>query len=458
MILCTLVDGYIYDSNRLIFYNENLDPSDIEKIDKYINENSDSEKLKNKIEAHNADSVDVNLIGLSRVGICLTNGCNLRCNYCGDNASDENTASLELDDILFFVTDVMKRWKIRKLTTKKEDPLDIYFTGGGEPSYKWELFEQTVLMVKRKCDENHIPLSLGITTNGMLTEYQRDFIAEHFNKIMLSFDGLPKIQNKNRHSKLYPDTSSVAEHTIESLVRKKVQFTIRTTIWQDDFCYMKNMAEYIFDKFGESSFEWSILPVIPMGRALKRVRRDHEILKEGNFLEYYLDTLEYVKNTYGSRNISTPIFPNSLTSIYCGALAYNCSCPWLLPNKTIVTCLEACNSKTVIGRIEDNKIKYFDKCCDKLLKIYQEKFTECQNCIAYRFCRGGCPAKHLICQEEESEMSDWECSMIQKYWTYIFSKILTGETCFGWKTKRVDIDEIKRYNVLELDRVDGNIR
>lgn len=114
--------------------------------------------------------------------------------------------------------------------------------------------------------------------------------------------------------------------------------------------------------------------------------------------------------------------------------------------------MESRDLKTTIGRIEQNKVEYFDKCSDPLLKIYQQKFNECRDCIAYRFCKGGCPAKHLMNRYSKTEMDDWECSMIQKYWTYIFHHILSGKRCFGWHVVPVEVDEIKNYGVLKLDR------
>ena len=74
-----------------------------------------------------------------------------------------------------------------------------------------------------------------------------------------------------------------------------------------------------------------------------------------------------------------------------------------------------------------------------------------------RFCKGGCPAKHLMTVEHETALSNWECSMIEKYWMYVFRKILKGEECFGWKVEPINtIEEISGYGVLKLVRIDGD--
>lgn len=442
---------YIYDPDRLIFYKSNLGSEVVEKICNHIERNNDYEELKEKLENYDANAVKLRPGALSRAGICLTDNCNFRCDYCSETSSEMNKGSLELEDVLTFINDVMKRWTINKFITEKEEPLSIYFTGGGEPTYNWNLFEKVIPTVKNKCEENSIPLSLSLTTNGMLNDAQREFIAEHFNTIMISYDGLPEIQNKNRRSKSHSQTAEAVEKTIAFFSSNKPSLTIRTTIWQDDFCHMKDMADYIFDKFGDS-FEWSVLPVIPTGRALKKIHKEQKKLRESNFLIFYLEAMEYIKFKHGSLSISTPIFPNSIAPIYCGGISIFCSCPWLLPNKTIVTCIESCDQKTIIGRIKENKVEYFEKCSDPFLRVYQQKFNECRDCIAYRFCKGGCPARDLMNKNLKTEMDDWECSMIQKYWTYIFTNILSGKSCFGWHVIPVEIEEIKEYSVLKLDR------
>src|SRR5699024_1788038 len=108
---------------------------------------------------------------------------------------------------------------------------------------------------------------------------QCDFLVEHFSTIMVSYDGMPSIQNKNRTTVHKIGTSAVVERSIERFSESEVDLTIRTTIWQDDFQHMTEMADYILGKFN-GNFEWSIRPIIPVGRALKKVNAEQSKLKE----------------------------------------------------------------------------------------------------------------------------------------------------------------------------------
>ena len=446
------IGKYTYDPNRFIFYKNGYDSQTIEKICTHIEPNDNYESLQEKLNAYDADEIQFKPGALNRAGICLTDNCNFRCTYCSASSIEGHKELLTVEDIMTFVVDVMKRWTINKLLGKADEPLSLYFTGGGEPTYNWDTFTNSVVQIRQKCIDNNTPLILGITTNGLLDNSQRTFISEKFDSIMVSYDGTPEIQKRNRRSILSSLTSETVEETIRFFSKMQTRLTVRTTIWQSDFCHLKEMADYIFENFG-TSVEWSILPVIPTGRAMNRVRKEHEQLSEFDFLSPYLDTVEYAKNRYGSVNINTPIFQDIVNAFYCGAIPIFCSCLWLLPDKTIITCIESCDVKTIIGKIEEKEVVYFEKFSDPLFKVYQQKFDECRTCIAYRFCKGGCPVRHLMNGNARTAMDDWECNMIQKYWTYIFENVLSGKECLGWCVSPIEQDGLKDVEVLKLTKV-----
>jgi len=453
VILVHCVGQYVFDPDRLIFYRDMYDGQTVEKIRARVEPNDNYESLHEKLSSYDADEIQIRAGALKRAGICLTNNCNFRCGYCSASSVDGHQESLTVGDVAAFVSDVMKRWTINKLLGNVDDePLSIYFTGGGEPTYDWVLFTSAVVHIREKCADNNIPLFLGMTTNGLLDATQRAFIAEHFDSVMVSYDGMPEIHEKNRRCVHCDRTSESIEEVIRFFAQTKVRLNIRTTIWQSDFCRLKEMADYILKNIG-TSVEWSILPVIPTGRAMNRVRNEQKRLRKSDFLTPYLETLEYAKSEYGFVNISTPVFQDIVEAFYCGAISVYCSCPWLMPDRTIITCIESCDVKTVIGKVEGNAVAYFEKCRDHLFKIYQEQFDGCRKCIAYRFCKGGCPVRKLMNGNVQTAMDDWECAMIQNYWTYIFKNIIEGRECLGWRAVPIETDSLKDVEVLRLTKV-----
>jgi radical SAM protein with 4Fe4S-binding SPASM domain len=442
---------YIYDPDRLVFYKKDLDAEAIAEIHAYVKVDDDYDSVRKMLNAYDASEIRIRPGALKKAGICLTNNCNFRCGYCSASSLEGNIEPIRLEDVFAFVSDVMKRWTVNKLVGNGDEPLSLDFTGGEEPTYDWSLFRDAVTGIRQKARNNGIPLTLGITTNGLLDGVKTEFVTGQFESVMVSYDGMPAIQNKNRCCARLIHTSDAVEQTIRSLSKKTLHLTIRTTIWQDDFRHMKAMADHIFGNFGDS-VEWSILPVVPAGRALRRAQKTRGRFEQCEFLRQYLETVDHARQKYGPVAISTPIFRGDITTVFCGAISAFCSCPWLLPDKTIITCIESCAHKTVIGRVDDGRVEYFDKCQDPLFKMYQEKFDECRSCIAYRFCKGGCPVRHLTNRDARTAMGDWECSMIRSYWEHVFAGVLEGERRLGWCAVPVKIGGVERLGVLKLTR------
>ena len=443
------INEYWYDPERLIFFKDDLSPEDLEVIQTEIRDNSDYNVLRRKLDCYDPNNVQLQPGELAGAGICLTKNCNLRCNYCCDSSSEGKEEHLCIKDIEVFIKDLVKRWAIHHLIVDDDVPLLIYFTGGGEPTYKWELLTESIHLIEEICEVNDIPYSLGITTNGVLNREQLEFISKYFDTIMISYDGLPEIQNKNRISPHLDETASIVSESIKYLSKRNPHVTVRTTIWQDNLYLLREMANHIFSEFPDIQ-EWSVLPVTPTGRALKKVFKEQDLLNRCDFLDYYIGAKEFVEQKFKVDKITTALFPNSLTKYFCSALTFSCKCPWLLQDGKIITCMEPCDFKTVIGEIKDHKLIYYKSCSDPLLGAYQKKFMECKDCIAYRFCKGGCPAKQLMNNGIQTSMDDWQCNSIRRYWEYLFTRLLSGEGCFGWKLSPIESNKLRKYNILKL--------
>lgn len=441
------INGYAFDSNRLLIYNKNISPATIDMI----NASYDSVHLTRKPEDMqlDPDNMNMNKIAIDRAGICFTYNCNLRCRYCGYSSDECNSHRLQLDDIKLFMRDLLTKRTIKKLLTKENKPLTIDFTGGGEPTYDWELFEKSIQHIKNTCEENRIPVSLHLTTNGMLSDYQREFISNNFNHVMISYDGIPEAQNKNRISPYEKDTSSIVENTIRQLSKNRIPLTIRSTVWQADFERLPEMYHHVFSLVQtEAPVIWSIYPVLFEGRAVTRIKKQEETTYS-QFLLEYIKLTKYIISTEGEerlKSIDVPLFNNNICDIFCGA--HRTNQPWLLPDRSIVTCIESKDDKATIGKISDGKVQYFENYQDRLLKITQQKYVECQDCIAYHTCKGGCPIWHLRVDGDIQE--PLECCLQKEYWKYVLNSLVVGEYSLGWKLEKLALPEAQNEDVYKL--------
>ena len=81
--------------------------------------------------------VDYNMMFPVSGGICLSDACQLRCNYCAfasDNSNDKKVVSYS--DAEIFIDYLVGNCIIRRFHNRKKDyVVDLYFAGGGEPTF-----------------------------------------------------------------------------------------------------------------------------------------------------------------------------------------------------------------------------------------------------------------------------------------------------------------------------------
>lgn len=448
-----IINDYIFDSKRLLVYKNGTPQETIDALNSAFADDNRYEVGSSELGKLNSNEMNMKKVAISNAGICLTNNCNLRCTYCGYSSSDNDKNRLELRDVEVFVKDIIQKRTIKKLITKKNEPLTIIFSGGGEPTYEWELLKGTVLFIKRECEKNCIPLNLRMTTNAVLKDDQIEFIAAHFNHVMISYDGLPAIQNRNRICPSLSETNSAVEYSIQALAKRSVPLTIRTTLWIDNFPQIIDMYNHIFSLVSEeSNIIWSIHPVMYEGRAINHINKQNNItyaLENKSLFKYYIDLVEYIISHKGVEKLKTieSMFDYSdAFDLYCGAHQLNQI--WLLPDKRIVSCIDFKDDMVTVGKINGEVIEYYKKYSDVLLKTMQEKFIECRSCIAYRFCKGGCPAWHL--RMKDTGVEPPECNMQKAYWNYVVEAVLTKKFSFGWRLEKIELPNLMEQDIYRL--------
>lgn len=452
-----IIDDYIFDPGRLIFYRKDLPNFVKHEIQNTISISDKYEKLIAGLDKLDAKNCSVQDKPIDLIGICLTYNCSLRCNYCSYSSSSGNIDDLSMEDVTSFVVQAIKKRVMYNIAAinKKVEPLRFFFTGGGEPTHNWNRFKEIVTAIKDKCQEYHIPYYFELTTNGMLNDNKRNFIKSNFDKVMISYDGISEIQNKNRPCANERKTSSsIVEKTIKAFIDSSLEVTIRSTVWYYDFKRMKEMCDNLASNFNHFS-EWSIMPIIPSGRALDEdnIREGYDI-KKYSFFDYYIGLVDYAKMKKYNLYISTPVFNNTVSEYCCGAIFADCF--WLMPDRSIINCIESERFRVEVGKIENSKVNLFSQYEDPYIEIVKSGFIKCRDCLAYRFCKGGCPLKSIRDQCFGTGYKQYECSMVQQYWTYIFQKILNGEECFGWRTEKITNERLVPYQILKLVKKEEN--
>lgn len=441
------IGEYFFAPSHLVLWDSSI-PEDkvFSLLPDLATESEGGGKFKDALFAHDWQSVHINPFQIDRIGICIAKNCNLRCRYCSECSTEGFGEEIPNDQVLSFVSDLMVKKVARSMVTGDESPLKIIFTGGGEPTYEFEKFCNLVVSIEELGERNDIPIYLDITTNGAYPKERMDFICRHFNSIMISYDGLPEVQDANRPSPHYLSTSKIVEESIKFVVEKGVPLIVRTTISPNDISRMKEMADFLFTKFG-TDFTWSIFPMTPKGRAVQfKVDKD----SMPDFFSEFQKLCSYGREKYGAEKISSPLFFNHRNDYYCGSLGFLTRVAWLRASGEIVTCLEMDVDQTVIGKLENGIVTYNEVCKDPLIAITQRKFVECESCIAFPFCRGGCPADHRACERMGETGISWACRQTISYWKYLIGEIVRGRRDLGWKLEEIKTSSGASTNVYKM--------
>lgn len=442
------IGSFKFDSDRMILLNSDITKEDYSYVCNAIESDNSYENELLFLRKSLSNNVNMNNKVIKNAGIILTFNCNLRCNYCSQNSEDGSTNEITIEDIEVFVRDVVKKRIVSSVFLNKARNIEFYFTGGGEPTYDWNRFKQAVILIENVCQEYSVNLTLGLATNGFLNDEKRKFIANHFKKVMVSYDGMPKIQNKNRSCVNKNETSSIVEKTIKYLANHKIETMVRTTVWQNDIDKLTQMFMYIYENFKDIS-SWDICPVAPAGRAISIMKKDKG-LNENNFVSAYLCLLDLAKSKKCDFDITTPILSSTTCGFSCGGVGPYIKRPWLFPNGKISSCSDSSEIMTQLGKIENGKIIWFENLYDPLLEMGYKKFQTCKNCIAFKVCGSGCPLKHIREEQFLTGMLDWECSMQCEYFEIILKKVALGEEYMGWRTVKIEIPSTSDLNILKL--------
>lgn len=448
------VGNYIYDSSRLVLYRKSLCGPAVSGIERNIPAEDENVPVVKRLMNMDPENASFQTKFFTRAGLCLTYNCNLRCAYCSD-FSKEGGESLSLAHIETFFSEVMKRWKIRSILDgdKADKKLYMFISGGGEPSYDLSLLRSTLHLLHEKSQKNGIPLDISITTNGVYGDEVRQLILDNCDRIMVSYDGLPSIQNRNRKTARREPTNDIVEESIRFFAaRAKNPVTIRTTLWYEDIPNLRAMADHVFTRFS-GNFIWSLFPVNPFGRALARIRQTVDGSKH-DFASGFIDVVQYVKKKYGKDSVETSFFDTTTKAFFCGALACSVKTPWLLPGGSVVACMET-GGRTPFASVASGRFELTGLRSDRLLAMTKRKLQECRQCLVYRFCKGGCPATHISNESNGLLGLPWSCEMYIRYMRILLETVLSGKPFFGWHAEPLLLEGLNRGDAFKLVK-EGN--
>ena len=207
----------------------------------------------------------------------LSNSCNLACSYCWSRKRRKRSTTLQSLSI-----DAIR--PAAKLVADscraKGRAFQLVAHGGGEPTVLPDLLRDAVNLTRSIACKYGIGWQSYLATSGVVDEDQARWLAAHFDRISLSCDGPPDIQDLQRSTVGGGPTSPVVERTAALLRDLGKTVEVRVTITPATMDRQIDIVDYLANVLGARTLRFE--PVYSAGRHSFRATQAADFVR--NFL------------------------------------------------------------------------------------------------------------------------------------------------------------------------------
>ena len=311
------------------------------------------------------------------VALLMTNQCQLRCTYCYAGAGDYSKQNLALETgyaAIDYTYENLKRLHSQKFL--------VSLHGGGEPTFTWKTLRSLVAYARGK----PIPCEFSITSNGIWSEQQINWIMAYIGHVGISMDGSPQTQDLQRPTVSGKASSRWVMRTLQMLDANHFSYGLRLTAvppferLMDDIRYLCENTQCTQMQV-EAAFN------------TQRGEEGQPELEEGlEFLQVFF-AAQRLAEGYGRDLRCAGSDVDKITTLACGS-PYNTLV--VTPHANIVACFEVVNDShpladlLTIGRITPNGVEIDEDARSRLRKKIDERRASCRDCYCYWTCAGDC--------------------------------------------------------------------
>lgn len=309
--------------------------------------------------------------------LLMTNQCQLRCVYCyagaGENVKEEisfETAKTVIDTV------------VKNAQKRQEKQFSISLHGGGEPVKAWQVLKASVEYARRQ----PLKADITLTSNGIWSRAQMEWIVANLNGISLSIDGSPETQDRQRPTLSGKGSSAIAMRTVRELDRLGFNYGVRMTATAP-FTSLAADVRYLCENTHCQSIQ--VEPAFNTGRSGHAQPTEEEgrafvqeVLKAYDVAEAYQRRFYYAGARIGW-----------VTDVFCAA-PYNALI--VTPGGDVMTCYEITTRDhpfaelSMIGRVENGEVRLNLEKRSELHRLIRERRENCRDCMCYWSCAGNC--------------------------------------------------------------------
>lgn len=317
--------------------------------------------------------------------------CNLRCIYCyskgGESKKSMDWTMADESAINLVIKNAVKN-NLKKST--------LYFHGGGEPTYNWEVFTAAASYFRKRAAESGILPEINLVTNGMLLQSQREWIANNVDSIQVSFDGTEDIQNFQRPTAGGGKSFDAAYDSAKLFMEKNMRIVLHATVTEMGMGRIPEIAKFICANFPNQAMH--IEPVCESGRAVLNKQRFPDA---DRFVKGFIEA-EKIASEFGVEIFYSAATPRlaEMKSSFCGISLPNFI---VTPSGSVSACHEVSDkshfgSELMIYGFFDKTSRTFNFDLEQILRLGERASqisNKCESCFARYYCGGECFVKNL---------------------------------------------------------------
>ena len=338
---------------------------------------------------------------------CLTvypsNSCNLSCQYCYSHEKEKK----QKQDNKFFDEETLKAasFLVAENCNRKKIPFYLVLHGGGEPTYSFERVMHIEKLTRKIAEQFDLEWISYIATNGVLSEEKAYWLANHFNRIGISCDGPPDIQDQQRPLHDGSPSSSYIENTANILKTIGKPVNIRATITPETMERQVAIVSYFCKKLGASTIRFE-----PAYRFLQKNGNRFSAKKAETFVKHFLIAQEKAQ-VFGCQLSMSGIHLNEFHGPYCDVLR---NVLRLTSDGTALSCYLYSDNEghTIprfqIGRLDKNlgKFSLNSELIESHRKLAVKIPEKCVGCINIFHCVRACPERCQVLSKEQQGFYD----------------------------------------------------
>lgn len=313
-----------------------------------------------------------------------TNSCNLECTYC--YAAKTHSKPLIMN---WEIVESAVEYYINLMLQQNKTIFNLELHGGGEPFYEWNLVQRTITYIEEICCNNNFKLDAVSSTNGILSTNQLEWIVKHFSFILVSFEVLPDIQNKQRPFENQKPSFYAVDKTIKYFDKTGFSYGIRITVTANNENLLKETIDFVIENYKTNLIFFEPVNICGNNQNAREVDLN-------NFIENFILLEKYaeqkgIKIRYSGADIE------KLSSNFCYAGTAQFA---ITPEGYLTNCWEVTDMKHplanifIFGEIKSNGQLEINKEKQNFLQSLKvQNFKYCQNCFAKWHCAGDCLAR-----------------------------------------------------------------